>query len=391
MRWLPEQSELHISLAVPARDFGVLQARTEAFMIRYPHIRVELTNESPSSNRYESVVERSTQGSVPDVMLVNNGWVIPLAVQGFLKPIDSLMSGDSLSDQLPGLLEPMKWNGYLWGAPRGIDPYIFAWNKPLLEQYGMAKPPSDWTAFLELADRIAAAQEDEQGKRVALTSFAPGGLLQLLLWTERFDAAAGSLLQLRSLSDAQLSMLAELQARSSLVESMPIGQAQKLDPVIADNRILLLLLPWSDYDKLSESAKEHLLVEHEYVPTPWLSGSSFVIGAATEHEEDAMLWIQEMTNAAVGMEELLKERKLPVRASLYDSPDGLLAQTVETPPDWWLRVLNEKSAEPASYHPDPDWPLRWKAWQEAWVDGAENETRFRDFADAIEALNPASK
>lgn len=394
-RTVPQESELHISVSLSSEDFGLLEARTDAFMNRYPHIRVHLANEIPSSNRYEAAVERSVQGSAPDVMLVDNGWVIPLAVQGFLKPIDSLMSGDVLSDQLPGLLEPLKWNGYLWGVPKEIDPYLIIWNKALLKQHGLTKPPGDWSALLVLGDQIAASTESDSGgdsnKRVVLTSFSPGDLMQLLLWMARFDAKNGSMLQLHSISELRQSMLTELEARSGIVAAIPYSQTQELNRIIAEDRILMMMLPWNDYNKLSESAQDKLVVEQEAIPDPWLSGSSFVVGASTKYEEDAMLWIQEMTNVAIGLEELESERKLPVRASLYSSQNGLLTHSGDMPPNWWFRALSDNSSDKTSYGLDPDWPIRWKAWQSAWSAASQSDKRFETFAQAIEGMSHHSK
>jgi hypothetical protein len=183
----------------------------------------------------------------------------------------------------------------------------------------------------------------------------------------------------------------ELEERSSIVAAIPDGQTQELNRIITEDRILMLLLPWNEYNKLSESARDRLAVEQESIPDPWLSGRSFVVSASTKYEEDAMLWIQEMTNAAVGLEEMETERKLPVRASLYSSQSSLLTPSRDMPPDWWFRSLSENPSDAASYGPDPKWPVRWEAWQAAWSAASRSDTRFQAFAQAIEGVSSHSK
>lgn len=377
----PLNTELRVTVSMSAAEFDHLEERTEQFMLQFPHISVELTNDNPAGERYSSIVMQSAQGIAPDIMLLDNSWIVPLAEKGYLKPIDSLMTGDVLSDQLPGLLEPLKWNGYLWGAPGSINPYVVAWNKPLLTELGHSEPPEAWTEFQALADQIAAAAPRPDGERY-LVNLSSSDLTQLLLWLKRFDADL-QMLRLDPLTESQQDKLRWLESRSQQVSAFPTSSLQQLNQLVTGNRLLMLIIPWESYYKMSASARNNLLVEQESIYYPWMNGSSFVISSASKWENEAMKWIQEMTDASIGLQEMEDAGTLPVRASLYSEQVRLLTQSDHLPPNWWLQSLTQIPQE-ESYKPDPNWPLMWKSWQTAWAAPGENPERFSFFAQAVQ-------
>lgn len=381
MLMAPLETELHVTVSMPAAAFKHLEERTEQFMLQFPHISVKLSNEKPSGERYSSIVMQSIQGVAPDIMLLDNSWIVPLAERGYLKPIDSLMAGDVLSDQLPGLLEPLKWNGYLWGAPGSINPYVVAWNKPLLTELGHSDPPQAWTEFQALTDQIAAAAPSPDGEQY-LMNLSPGDLTQLLLWLTRFDTDH-QLLNLDTLTESQQDKLMWLESRTQYVSAAPISSLEQINQLVMSNRLLMLIIPWESYYKMSASARNNLLVEQESIYYPWMNGHSFVISSASKWENEAMIWIQEMTDASIGLQKMEDAGTLPVRASLYSEQVRLLTQSDDLPPNWWLQALTEIPQE-QSYKPDPNWPLKWKNWQSAWAASGENPERFISFVQAVQ-------
>lgn len=378
----PLETELYVTVTMPAADFKRLEEQSEQFMLQYRHIRVKLTNEKLSGERYAAIAQQSVQGVAPDIMLLDNSWVVPLAVKGYLKPIDSLMTGDVLSDQLPGLLEPLKWNGYLWGAPKSINPYIIAWNKPLLTEIGLSEPPQDWQDFQALAEQIASSAPQPEGERY-LVNLSPGDLTQLLLWLTRYDTDH-SLLSLNPLTELERERLLWLQSREVSVSAVPIDRVQQLNLLMSSNRLLMLIFPWESYHKLSDSVRDNLVIEQDMIDYPWMNGSSFVISSASKSENEAILWIQEMTSASIGLQEMENAGRLPVRASLYSEQVRLLTQSNVLPPRWWLEVLSETPQEDKSYKPGPSWPLIWNNWQTAWSAPGEEPERFLAFMQSIQ-------
>ncbi|RIX59354.1 carbohydrate ABC transporter substrate-binding protein [Paenibacillus nanensis] len=373
-RVAPLETVLHVTVTMEPADFRRLEEQTEKFMLQYPHVRVELSNEQQTSERYASIAMQSAQGVAPDIMLLDNSWIIPLAVKGYLKPLDSLMTGDVLSDQLPGLLEPLKWNGYLWGAPKSVNPYIIAWNKPMLTEFGFSEPPQNWLDFQALAEQIAAAVPRSDGERY-LVNLSPGDLMQLQLWLSRFETEHRSF-QLGPLTEAEQEKLLWLQAHMPAVSAVPIPNLQQLNQLALASRLLMFIMPWESYIDMSAAVRSLLTVEQDSIDSPWMNGSSFVISSASQSENEAILWIQEMTDASVGLQEMEESGRLPVRASLYSEQVRLLTQSEDLPPIWWLQALSELSQDDASFKPDPNWPYQWNSLQAVWQAAGDEPQRF---------------
>lgn len=382
-RIAPVSTDLVATVSLPLSEYSRLLKQNERFMLDNPHVNVQLLNISDDDGVYTNLLEQSAIGVAPDIMLIDNSWVIPLAVRGYLKPIDSLMMGDVLSDQLPGLLEPLKWNGYLWGSPNEVNPYVIAWNKDMLKEAGQSEPPSDWTAYQQMSDQLIAASPNQNGERF-LVNFSPGDLRQLLLWTARFGTDRGELINMRRLSSQQQDKLLWLHSLPNAVSFVPLSRSHQLMELVREKRLLMIMLPWEEYNGLDDSTRDKLLIEKEAIYYPWLNGSSFVISSGSKSENEAMLWIQEMTNTVNGLEQFENGSKLPVRASLYNEYVKLLTKSGEKPPSWWLKTLGARTAPGDNLaQPDPDWPNRWQQWANAWKAASGETPKLDEFIEQL--------
>ncbi|REK76230.1 extracellular solute-binding protein [Paenibacillus paeoniae] len=377
-------TDLYVNVSLPNSDYTRLVERTERFMMEYPHIRVEISNERNSAGRYEHLLAMSNHGTAPDVMLLDNGGIVPLAVKGLLKPVDSLMTGDVLSDQLPRLMEPLKWNGYLWGVPYRINPYMVAWSKELLAEAGLSEPPDRWEAFQALAEKIASASNDSVPEEERyLMNFNPDEFEQLLVWSSRLNGVQEKLINLHALPEQVQDSLVWLQSTGP-VASIPSHRNSELNELIQAHRLLMLVLPWEQLNSLSQSARNKLNVEQEHIYYPWLNGASFVIGSGSRSEGEAMLWIQEMTSPYSSLKEFEEGGKLPVRPSLYDQM-RLITKSGDAPPYWWLEALSAKAPQIDSVAPDPEWPKRWRDWSSTWKAAGMDTGRLTAFVQWMTA------
>lgn len=379
-------TDLYVTVSVSSTIYSRLLERNEIFMNEHPHIRVHLTNETDHADRYALITDQYSQGFASDVLLIDNSWVVPFAVKGYLKPIDRLMTGDVLSDQLTGLLEPLKWNGYLWAAPHHINPYVVAWNKEMLEEAGLSEPPQGWSSFQALWERLVSSAASETSERYAV-NFRSGDLLQLLIWLNRFEERQGELIKLRLLSSKQQEQLLWLQSNSGVSMTGPMEKRDQMSGLIEDNKLLMVTLPWEEMQSLGKAAMDKLIVEKEAIHYSWLNGSSFVISSGSKVENEAMLWIQEVTNAVSGSKYAHSGNQLPVRASLYAGQAGMLASLGGIPHSWWLKSLNSKLPEGEILAPDPLWPMRWVDWEKAWATHSEQSLRMDSWIEAIAKLN----
>ncbi|MEZ0537440.1 ABC transporter substrate-binding protein [Caldicellulosiruptoraceae bacterium PP1] len=88
-------------------------------------------------------------GNPPDAVFIYNDWIIPLAAQKALRPIDEYMSKAkdiSYKEFLPFTLKWGEYKGKHYSLPWDIDFDVLYWNKDLFEQAGLDpdRPPQTW-------------------------------------------------------------------------------------------------------------------------------------------------------------------------------------------------------------------------------------------------------
>ncbi len=392
-----EATDIYVTVSLESSRYIRLQELNDIFMSKHPRIRVHLHNETVERPGYTEWLERSERGEAPDVMLLDNAIVLPMAVKGYLKSVDSLLVGDAMSDQLAGLLEPLRWNGYLWGVPSHIDPYLLFWNKAMLEQLGITYPIENFGMLEEAAKALSAGKGSEQGEEGEgeaagyLTNLSPGDLHQLLAWEARFHQGGTSLISLKDMDEADRSHLLWLEGyASSMISRVPLSQTFKLSELLTGDKLLSSVMTWSAYNKLNKTAKDKLVLDSEGPLYPWLNGSSYAIAAGSRSAEEAILWIQEMTDAASQYASYDASGELPVRASLYGEQAQLVFRSGLMPPIWWYEALSAKQqVEGENVLADPEWPLRWQRREADWrLHSGEEKLEIAEFVATIPSLQP---
>lgn len=358
---IDQPSDIHVNVSLPSSQYEILQKLNREFMIKYPHIQVKLSNESATSQPYEKWELQSQRGEASDIMLLNNGWVKPFAVRGFLKPMDSIMTGDILSDQMAGLLDSLKWNSYLWGVPRDVNPYVVVWSEALLEEAGLKDAPSDWASFQEAAVKII-----ELHPEVSIINWSAGNLEQQLVWLDTFHKGVMQIRKLIPLDDDQISQLDWMHLMMPYISSIAVDAISQLNEAFQGNNLFAAIIPWTEYERLNENLQSKLVVDRDQIVYPWLNGHSFVISSNSDAEEEAMLWIQEMTDVSNQQLMYAETRALPTRASLYSYNSSLSRDQDNIPPSWWEKVLNSKRADTELPSPDPQWPKKWSYREKMW-------------------------
>ncbi|MHA7963784.1 extracellular solute-binding protein [Paenibacillus sp. CAU 1782] len=374
-RFPVQDVELNVNVSLPKESYIQLLEYNESFMAKYPHITVHLHNEADEAGLYGKWLEQSRGGVAPDVMLMDNGWVLPFAVKGYLKPAESLMSVDALSDQLAGLTEPLRWNGYLWGVPKEANPDLLFWSKGLLGKAGLSEPPRDEAALQEAA--AALANFDSQGSVLAQANKKE--LRQLILWCMTFYGKGEELLNLEGMTGRQRQGLELLDPTHLMLLETGRGAQEVLNEQVEKDAALAFMITWDQFARLPESAKEKLLPDKRFLPYAWLGGSSFTVSSRSKAAAEAMLWIEEVTGTDAGRLAYEYSAKLPVRASLYAEIGGVLPRTATAPPIWWYEAASAKLPEQSVPRPDADWPLRWQQWQKDFEVVHESDwSRFPD-------------
>ncbi|WP_169083329.1 ABC transporter substrate-binding protein [Paenibacillus sp. PL91] len=373
-------TDIFVNVSLPNSQFLQLQDLNRNFMMKYPHIQVKLTNEPSKDKAYGLWVLQSQQGESADILLLDNGWVRPFAVRGFLKPADSVMTGDTLSDQMTGLLDPLKWNGYLWGVPRDVNPYVVVWSGTLLAEAGLKGLPTDWASY-----QAAAAKIIELHPQASIVNWSAGDLQQQLVWMAAFDAGQSNLLNMQPLNEkqtAQLEWFQKMEQHISRIDSHAIDQ---LNASFQTDNLLAAIIPWNDYESLNEQLRNELIVDRDHIYSPWLNGHSYAISSSSDAEEEAMLWIREITD--VNNQQMTYDRsgQLPARASLYSFNSSLQKDQIQIPPAWWKKVLIVKREENELPQPDPMWPEKWQYRERMWEIFSEGTFQIKPYIDSLAA------
>ena len=91
-------------------------------------------------------------GEGPDIILTDSHYIKALAMTGYLLPVDASQTTMTGEDTLNGLLPQLQWNGYQWGMPFDIDPYIVTWQTKGKDgtSFNMPKSRQAWQEYLEL-------------------------------------------------------------------------------------------------------------------------------------------------------------------------------------------------------------------------------------------------
>ena len=108
------------------------------------HINGVPMNYSQTETDFENSVQ---EGTAPDILRSDVGWVAQFASQGYLLNIDSLISQSDPSDYLPAALAEDYYNGNYYGLPQVTDFLALLYNKAELEEAGITSAPATMTDF----------------------------------------------------------------------------------------------------------------------------------------------------------------------------------------------------------------------------------------------------
>lgn len=102
-----------------------------------------------------AVVTRLVGGADMDVLWVSDAWLPEFAEAGWLSPIDDIPELMKYNDEMaPYCLESMIYDGQQYGLPYYGDHMSFMYNARILEEAGIAAPPTTWDEVVEQSKLI---------------------------------------------------------------------------------------------------------------------------------------------------------------------------------------------------------------------------------------------
>lgn len=141
---------LRVVVSLPDEAYRVLQALNRNFLRENTDMTVRLSNLDPSS--FDEYLTRAFRlGEASDIILLDNVHIKHHAGHARLQPTDDYFTRVTETEYLPIITEPLKWNGYLWGIPFQIEPYILAYNEAVWIELTGERMPNDaewlWTVY----------------------------------------------------------------------------------------------------------------------------------------------------------------------------------------------------------------------------------------------------
>lgn len=318
---------LRVVVSMKDEEFAMLQKLSAQYTEGHPGVSVKLEN-VPSRDAFVQLKKQSQLGEAPDIMLLDNAWVNELAALGFLLPVDEYFTTEQQSQIIPLLMNQMKWNGYIWGIPKDVDPYILAWNKKTAAEAKLGDPPATAAELIAWNKKMLKPDEGSYGVYTDLTE--PNDMIAL------FIALGGAWPDSK-----QLSMkLNETQPLKSL-ESFLLPQEEAWNAKqFAKNFPLPSTPEWNPWDLLSkgkmaaivttisafkQQARPDLAIAALPQNAPqtndggvWLKGRSFSISSRSANPQAAIDWIKEMTTAEAGNKLWTEAKVLPAQIIAFN-------------------------------------------------------------------------
>jgi multiple sugar transport system substrate-binding protein len=158
----------------------------DSFMEENPDVEVE--GQFVPEDYWTKLQTQVAGGTAPDVGISDYGRVIKYAQDGVLLSVSDLVASSNfpIDDMLEGAVAQYRWaegdfdtgNGELWGLPSDAQGQLFAYNKTMFDEAGVAYPTDDWTwdDFVDAGKAITNLDENRWGFLV------PGWGMQVRGW-----------------------------------------------------------------------------------------------------------------------------------------------------------------------------------------------------------------
>ena len=148
-------SDEDITLTVWTWAYDIRKKSTDAFMKKYPHIKIDLVSTGTSSDHYTKFQNVVKAGSgIPDIVQTDYDSMPQYAATGSLANI----SEESIEKEFGSLYADAAWNAVhmgdgLYGIPSDQAPVAMYVRADILEEYGI-DVPTTWDEFEEAGKKL---------------------------------------------------------------------------------------------------------------------------------------------------------------------------------------------------------------------------------------------
>ncbi|WP_379161200.1 extracellular solute-binding protein [Paenibacillus sp. sgz5001063] len=321
---------LSIQVSMSSEEFNELQRISNNYSLSN-RTRVILSN--VDSDKADDILKQDlTIGQSPDIIMTDGRRIIELATQGYLLPIDIYQSVPG-SAPLTTLIPQMQWNGYDWGVPLDIDPYVLVYSPQRLRELGITELPGSLEQWNELL-KVIREHPDKQRYLLAMDTRNPYGYSAVL-------ASMGG--SLRSVSPALL----EWTHYAGSYFFLTSRTNTDIWGMLQEGKLAVAALPLSEWQKHGNSS---LSAE---APLTTGSGSGyeaiysrfFALPAQSGNPEEAVNWLSYVTSSMEQLDWLENTGRLPALDEIYRTG---LPERVKLPFDPGLLLGDETNLKSES-------------------------------------------
>ncbi len=153
----------------------------DEFLAANPDVRLREEPHSGSTEALQDVLTRGNAGRLSDMGVMDTFWVSRLHADGYLQPLDDVLSEEDEADFIPGVLEATTYDGHL-RAIYMYNPWRGLFYRPsVVNALGYDAPPTEWNAFLEFGRAALAAGHENA---VMLPALGASELTMQYLYTQ---------------------------------------------------------------------------------------------------------------------------------------------------------------------------------------------------------------
>lgn len=325
---------LTVAVSMAADEFASLQKLSDKYMETHADIAVQMIN-LPAKEAYARLKKTSQLGEAPDLMLLDNAWISEFAALGFLQPVDEYYTGEKSSQRIEKVMNQVKWNGYMWGVPKDVDPYILVWNKKAAEELKADSGPATAEEMLSWNKRWMKPEAGTYGIYVdpadpnamlALLSALGGAMGEAAVPTTKAGEAA-SIKTMESFFEPQETAwdVKQYALNYPATQSAPAatnGPVWQPWDLLASGKMAAMVTTISDYSRHKSAGVAIASLPQSAGPQKgvWLGGRSYAIAARASDAKAAIEWIKEVTSPDVELRLWTETKKLPTQLSVYNTP-----------------------------------------------------------------------
>lgn len=293
---------LRISVSLSQTEFLELQALSSSYT-QSSGIEIMLSNRD-GEDAEQQLKQDLTLGDSPDIIMTDARNILDLATQGYLLPVDVYQSIPG-SAPLTGLISLMQWNGYDWGVPLDVDPYVIAYSPERLAGLGIKQLPRSLDEWDQL-----------------LQGFPPQDSKYLLALDTRNAYGLSALLQNvgSSLLENDVKALGWVQSHRSQFY-LTSRYNEDIWDMLKSGTLAAAVVPLSEWQQRGDSslAAEAPLTAEKGAWPEALYSRSFALPAQSQNPEEAVKWLAFITSEASQREWMQSTGRLPGLELLYRS------------------------------------------------------------------------